>query len=112
MKNTRLIKCIQVIDNIKNGYGGFASVQQGGINRNSTQIRLTSQPGGKINSTVTIFTYKNPNTPSQYKQPAYGWKMRSNPNYYQNQIPGPIRKHQSHEPHKPYYPWPNLHKKK
>lgn len=43
MKNTRLIKCIQVHDNIGNGHGGFAAVEKGGINHNSTQIRLTSQ---------------------------------------------------------------------
>lgn len=105
MKNKRLIKCIQVIDNIQNGYGGFASVEKGGINQNSTQIRLTSQPGGKINSTITIFTYKDPNTPLTYKKPAYGWKMRSNPYYYPNPVPG--SKHP--QPHNPYYPWPNLH---
>ncbi|XP_055318189.1 uncharacterized protein LOC129576713 [Sitodiplosis mosellana] len=115
IKNTRLIKCIQVIDNITDGHGGFASIEKGGINQNSTQIRLTSQPGGKINSKVVIFTYKDPHTPATYHQSPFGWKTQPNaiPNHHPNQIPG--SQHPSnyqHQPHKPYYPWPNLHKKK
>lgn len=115
MNNTRPIKCIQVIDNIPNGHGGFASVIKGGINQNSTQIRLTSQPGGKINSKVVIYTYKDPHTPLAYKQTPIGWKAQPHaaPIHHPNSIPGsqqhPLSYHQSH---KPYYPWPNLHKKK
>lgn len=120
MKNAHLIKCIQVIDNLPIGNGGFASIQKGGINQNSTEIRLTSQPGGKINSKVTIFTYKDPTTPLKYKQPpTFGWT--TNPSAYQNghmnQIPGlhyPLKYQQQHHqsPQKPYYPWPNIHQKK
>jgi len=115
MKNTRLIKCIQVIDNIQDGHGGFASVIKGGINQNSTEIRLTSQPGGKINSKITIFTYKDPHTPLKYKQPRnLGWKQpKASPNYYPVHIPDskhPSNYHQ--QAYNPYYPWPNLQKKK
>lgn len=127
-----------MLDNIPNGAGAFASIVGGGVGQNATNITLVSQPGGKINSKITILGYKNPPTqPSyqqirstqqqqqqpqpKYQQTAFGWKQLPNlpsppisnlyPNLNSNAYP-PSNQHPQYPSQKPQYPWPNFHRKK
>ncbi|XP_031640095.1 uncharacterized protein LOC116352032 [Contarinia nasturtii] len=113
MENSQTIECIQVIDNVQNGYGAFASIVGGGFHQNKTEIRLISQPGGIIHSTITIFTHKksSPSPPPPAQTP-FGWKLNSNPIVHPNQIPGYKYPSNQHQAHKSYYPWNALHQKK
>lgn len=101
-----------MIDNVRDGSGAFASIIDGGMNLNHTKILLKSQPGAKINSTVTIFSYRSPPMPHQ-QTPPNGWKVAT----YHPQQPMPVQHPQPLPPpqqqnSQSYYPWPNVHKKK
>lgn len=80
MKNDQPITCIQVIDQFRDGRGGYAMIVGGGINSNWTQIYFQSQPGGHIFFNVTVFVSKNQsNQQNQHQRPMpIGWKPPMN----------------------------------
>lgn len=96
-----------MIDNIPDGTGAFSSIIDGGMNLNHTIVLMKSQPGGKINCKVTIFSYRNPVMPVQ--QPQVGWKSPPQPNQ-PNHIPNAPSQQPPQQ--RPYNPWPTLQKKK
>lgn len=103
MKNVEKIECIQVIDNVQNGYGAFASIIGGGYHQNKTEIRLISQPGGRIHSTITIFTHRKASSAAPVLP--FGWKANANPIVHPNQISSSQHPQKQQQPHKTYYPW-------
>lgn len=117
-KNDFPIKCIQVIDNILDGKGGFASIIEGGMNQKSTKILLTSLPGGRLSFKITIFTYNyeglrppyqhaspyQHTAPYQQASPAIGWQHPpAAPNTYQHYQP------QQQQTHVKPAPWNGNH---
>lgn len=100
-----LIKCIQVLDNVPNG-GAFASVIDGGVNRNTTKILLKSQPGGPIRCKITIFSYRNET--ALYPKPALGWNMQQPPNVNSKMFANP-RANAIPNQRRLNIPWPALH---
>lgn len=59
-RNTRLIACIVVKDNKRDGKGGYAKIVRGGIGQPSVEIRHQSQSGGDIDFIVTIYAERQP----------------------------------------------------
>lgn len=84
------ITCISIIDNEKNGDGGYAMIKEGGINYRHVTIEFVSQTGGDIKFMVYLYGDVGPPVAPNMPSPPIGWNFSSNnqPNNQPNNYPG------------------------